>query len=139
MVAPENRELVVDVVEKCPKNSPKSSDEEEDAQLPDLIGGVGKGTKVEETSIAQLARDAFEDGEDHVQGEVAGHGAKEDPPCEGLIPKAGAFFKGEEDATYRSTKSCCHSSSCTARHKISLLSVLPVVEVCIVAVDQRMQ
>ena len=129
MVLPENCELVVDMVEKCPKNSPKSSDEEEDAQLPDLIGGVGKGAKVEETAIAQLARDAFEDGEDHVQGEVASHGAKENPPCEGLIPKAGAFFKGEKDATYRSTKSCCHPSSCAARHKISLLSVLPDIEV----------
>ena len=66
MIIPENCELVVDMVEKCPKNSPKGSDEEEDAQLPDLIGGVGKGTKVEETAIAKLARDAFEYGEDHV-------------------------------------------------------------------------
>ena len=128
---PENSELVIDMVEKCPKNSPKSSDEEEDAQLPDFIGGVGKGTKVEETSIAQLARDAFEDGEDHVQGEVAGHGAEEDPPCEGLVPEAGAFLEGEEDATHRSTKSCCHPSSCTARYEISLFSVLPYVEVFI--------
>ena len=116
------------MVEECPKNSPKCPNEEEDAQLPDLIGGIGKRTKVEETTIAQLARDAFEDGEDHVQGEVAGHGSEEDPPCEGLVPKAGPFFEGEENATYRSTKSCCHSSSCTTRHKISLFSVLPDME-----------
>ena len=70
MIIPENCELVVDMVEECPKNSPKDPDKEEDAQLPDLIGGIGKGTKVEKTPIAQLARNPFEDGEDHVQGEA---------------------------------------------------------------------
>ena len=125
MIIPENCELVVDMVEECPKNAPKGPNEEEDAQFPDFIGGVGKRAKVEETPIAQLAWDAFKYGEDHVQGEVAGHGAKEDPPCEGLIPKAGALLKGEKDATYRSPKSCCHPSSCATRHKISLFSVLP--------------
>ena len=130
MIIPENCELVVDMVEECPKNSPKGPDEKEDAQLPDFIGGVGKRPKVEETTIAQLARNAFEDRENHVQGEIAGHGAKEDPPCEGLIPKAGALLKGEKDATYRSTKSCCHPCSCAARHKIPLLSVLPGKCIC---------
>ena len=136
---PENCELVVDMVEECSKNSSKGPDEEEDAQLPDLIGGIGKGTKVEETPIAQLARNPFEDGEDHVQGEVAGHGAKEDPPCEGLIPKAGSLLEGEEDATYRSPKSCCHPSSCATRHKISLFSVLPDMGGKCISLDQRMQ
>ena len=66
MLIPENCELIVDMVEECPQNSAKESDDEEDPQLPNLIGGVGKGPKVQETPIAQLARNAFEDGEDHV-------------------------------------------------------------------------
>ena len=117
------------MVEECSKNSSKGPDEEEDAQLPDLIGGIGKGTKVEETPIAELARNPFEDGEDHVQGEVAGHGAKEDPPCKRLVPEACTLLKGKEDATYRSPKSCCHPSCCTPRDKISFFSVLPDIKV----------
>ena len=125
---PEYCELVIDMVEECPKNAPKGPNEEEDAQLPDFIGGVGKGAKVEETSIAQLSWDAFKYGEDHVQGEVAGHGAKEDPPCKRLVPEACTLLKGKEDATYRSPKSCCHPSCCTPRDKISFFSVLPDIQ-----------
>ena len=99
-------------------------DQQEQWQLPQVVGRVVELPKVEEATVAELTGVASEDGEQHVQGKVARHRTEEYSPGKGLVPEGGALLQAEQDAADWSPESGGNPSGRAPRHKVPLLLVL---------------
>ena len=121
---PKHRELEVDVVVQCAEEPTHHAHQQEQRQLPQVVAGVVKLSKVEESAIAQLAGVAAEDGEQHIEREIAGHRAKEYSPGKGLVPERRPLLQAEEDAADGRSEGGGHARRCPARDKVPLLLVL---------------
>ena len=96
----------------------------EDDHLVKVVRGIVELAKIDQPTVAQLARHTQDHRFDHVQGEVAGDGAGPDPPQHDLIKMAGTFFDGKEEAPDGRPEGGRHPGGGAAGHKVPLVRVV---------------
>ena len=120
--------MFVGGIEHRPDESTKTTNHDEQRQLPDTKIGIVPRERIEFAKRKQLFHVGLSPPRikvlDRKQSAKGNHGTKEGPPCQFGRPITGTLLQTKQDSTNGSTEGGGNARSGTARHKVPLFAIV---------------